>query len=99
MTGIKLGIVIVALVNGLIYLFGDTMALGRACPPVSEIEQPELYRIVRELATEARQPMPRLYLFTTKAPNAFTTGWNRRRAALCCTTGSCPSSTSANSAG
>lgn len=55
--------------------------------PVSEVERPDLYRIVRELAFAAHLPVPRLFVSPAAQPNILTVGYSARSAAVCCTEG------------
>jgi heat shock protein HtpX len=86
--GAIVGVVLGGVLLAVGYAYGDRLALSAmAARPVSEVEHPELYRLVRELSKAGRLPVPRLYLSPAGQPNSFAVGRGPRTAAVCCTQG------------
>ncbi|RYG70992.1 protease HtpX [bacterium] len=70
------------------YWFSDKVVLRMAhAQPVSERDQPQLYRMTADLAQRAGVPMPKLYIVNDPQPNAFATGRNPQNAAVAVNTG------------
>jgi heat shock protein HtpX len=87
-SGMMLALLIALGMNFFSYWFSDKMVLRMYnAQEVDETTAPQFYRMVRELATRAELPMPRVYLINEDAPNAFATGRNPEHAAVAATTG------------
>ncbi len=86
--GAVVAIVIAVVLIAVVYTYCDRLALSAMLArPVSEVEHPELYRLVRELSKAGRLPVPRLYVSPAEQPNAFAVGRGPRTASVCCTEG------------
>jgi heat shock protein HtpX len=81
-------VILAVAMNVVGYWFSDKIALGASrAKPVSEQEQPGLYRILRDLTQRADLPMPRVYIVPSEQPNAFATGRNAKHSAVAVTEG------------
>lgn len=86
----NVGVMIAVIVgfNLLAYFFSDKVAIASTrARPVSEADLPQVYGIVRRLATQMDMPEPRIYVIDSPQPNAFATGRSPKHAAVAVTTG------------
>jgi heat shock protein HtpX len=87
-----IGLTIAVVMNFSSYFFSDKIALmSYAAQPVSESQNPEVYRrvapIVRNLCQRMGLPMPKLWMIPEDSPNAFATGRNPQHASVAFTSG------------
>ena len=86
--GVIIALVFAAVMNFGAYWFSDQMVLKiYKARPAGPNEAPALYSVVRELASRAGLPMPKVYIVPGEAPNAFATGRNPENAAVAATEG------------
>jgi heat shock protein HtpX len=87
-SGMVMAFGLALVMNFVSYWFSDKIVLKMyGAKPLAEAEAPAVHRIVRNLATKAGIPMPKLYLLPSAAPNAFATGRNPQHAAVAVTDG------------
>jgi heat shock protein HtpX len=83
-----LALVVALGMNFFSYWFSDSIVLKMyKAREVDDSTAPQFVAMVRELATKAGIPMPKVYLIDEDAPNAFATGRNPEHAAVAATTG------------
>lgn len=86
--GLIIGFLIALATNGAAYWYSDKIALAmNQARELNEADAPELFAMVRRLATQAKLPMPRVYRVPTSQPNAFATGRDPAHAAVAVTDG------------
>ena len=70
------------------YFTGDHMLLKSAdAIPVTQADQPEIYRLVENLCMSRGLPLPRIYIMDDESLNAFATGRDPQHASLALTKG------------
>jgi heat shock protein HtpX len=86
--GLVIALLFAGVMNFVSYWWSDKIVLRMyRAQPVSEADAPELYRVVREIASRSGMPMPKVYIIPEEAPNAFATGRNPQNAAVAVTAG------------
>ncbi|HEX3568857.1 MAG TPA: M48 family metalloprotease [Candidatus Saccharimonadales bacterium] len=86
---ITIAVIIGALVYATImYFAGGRMSLAlNGAHEIQKNDNPQLWRVIENLAITDGLPMPRVFVIDDRAPNAFATGRDPKHAAVCATTG------------
>ncbi|MEN9791995.1 MAG: heat shock protein HtpX [Actinomycetota bacterium] len=85
---VMIGLVLALVMVGGSYWFSDRLALASArARVIEEADHPEFYGMVRDLASRAGLPMPRVAVSDSEQPNAFATGRGPNNAVVCATVG------------
>lgn len=86
--GMMIAFMFALLMNFISYWFSDKIVLKMyGARQVDEATAPELWGVVRTVATAAGIPMPKVYIIPKDTPNAFATGRNPQHAAVAATEG------------
>jgi heat shock protein HtpX len=90
--GLYIALFLAAAMNFASYFYSDKIALSMYhAQPVSETENPQVYRIVGPMTQRLCQrigiPMPKLWVIPDNSPNAFATGRNPKHASVAVTAG------------
>lgn len=86
--GMLIALALGGAMNLFAYWFSDKLVLKLYnAREVDATSAPQYYDMIRELASRAGLPMPRVYLIDEAQPNAFATGRNPEHAAVAATTG------------
>ncbi len=86
--GLIIALVIALAMNVGSYWFSADMVLKTSrAHEIAYEDDPDLFRMIEQVAREAGIPMPRVYIMDTPQPNAFATGRSPQHAAVAVTTG------------
>lgn len=86
--GVMVAIAISFLMSLFSYYSGDKMALWTAgAKPIKKEDHPYVWRLIENLCITAGLSLPKVYLISDPAPNAFATGRDPQHASLALTTG------------
>ena len=87
-SGIFLAVIVSVVMSLVGYFKGDAVALATSgAQPIQKADNPDLYRLVENLAITAGLPTPKIYVMQDTAINAFATGRDPQHASIAITTG------------
>ncbi|MCH8003492.1 MAG: zinc metalloprotease HtpX [Nanoarchaeota archaeon] len=87
-SGLTIAFIFAIVMNIGSYWFSDKIVLKMyRAKQIKELDNPRLYKIVREVVQKANVPMPKVYIIPNESLNAFATGRNPQHAAVAATEG------------
>lgn len=87
-SGALIGLAIAAISNLVSWYQSDKIALAAyRAQPLSEMEAPDLFKMVQKISDRAEIPMPQIFVVPSPAANAFATGRDPAHAAVAVTEG------------